>query len=78
MPRQFGPTMRTFALARGLDELLLQRLAFRADLAEAAGEHERERDPGLPALLDRARHVRRGQGDQRHVAGLAARAMRSG
>jgi hypothetical protein len=48
-------------LARGLYEALLQRLAFRADLAEAAGEHERERNAGFAALLNGARHVRRGR-----------------
>ena len=44
-----------------------------AHLAETAGQHQRERDPGLPALLDGIGHSLCGQRDQGHVARLRHR-----
>ena len=71
MPRQLGPTMRTLALRAVATSFSCSALPSVADFAEAAGEHERERDAGLPALLDRAGATcGADSGDQRDVAGL--------
>ena len=65
-----GPHDAHVGLARGRNELRLQTLAVFPRFAKTPGEHDRERDAGLAALLDGAHHALCGQRDERHVARL--------
>ena len=73
-PSELGPVRRTPHRWAHLHQLLLQAWTVAADLAEAGGEHDGERDARRAAVLDHARDPARGDGDdgdvgaRRHVA----------
>ena len=67
-PRQFGPTMREAAVARGLGDLVLHGLL--ADLGEACREDHGRADLALRAGLDRIAHARGRQREDGEVDAL--------
>jgi len=68
-----GPYHPHVGLARRRGELRLQALAFLPRFAEPAGEHDRERNSGPPALFDGVRYALCGQRDERYIARLRHR-----
>ena len=73
MPWQLGPTMRTPLSVDGGLELGLQLAALRPGLAEAGGQHHRERDAGLAAVADGLGDAGRRHGHDGQVARLLHR-----